>query len=192
MNAISEADLTDFIRNKAVKRMHIIQGANGRYRIIVTLTWKPGDWNLVNAKKNPRQWASLDRLTRHILNEYGGDLPPINLILYSEEMKNKITCESNDITSNVSFSSALPHMPMQQLESKALIQEERRIFARNFKRARKAAKLTQVALRRSTGLTQAFISSVENAKSTVSLDNANILADAVGQSLRQLLTPLEK
>ena len=41
MKAISEAELADFVRNKAVKRMYIVQGANARYQIIVTLTWKP-------------------------------------------------------------------------------------------------------------------------------------------------------
>ncbi len=81
MNAVSEGEVADFIRNKAVKRMNIIQTDGGKYRIVVTLTWKPGDWNLVNARRQPRKWASLDRLARHIINEYGGDLPPINLVL---------------------------------------------------------------------------------------------------------------
>ena len=81
MNAVSEAEVADFIRNKAVKRMNIIQTDDGKYRIVVTLTWKTGDWNLVNARRHPRKWASLDRLSRHILSEYGEDLPPINLVL---------------------------------------------------------------------------------------------------------------
>ncbi len=81
MNAVSEAEVADFVRNKAVKRMSIIQNEDGKYRIVVILTWKPGEWLLVNARKQPRKWVSLDRLARHIINEYGGDLPPINLVL---------------------------------------------------------------------------------------------------------------
>jgi DNA-binding XRE family transcriptional regulator len=192
MKAISEAELADFVRNKAVKRMYIVQGANARYQIIVTLTWKSGDWNLVNAKKKPRQWASLDRLTRHIINEYGNELPPINLVLYSKEMEDIVTYGINDMESLASWVPEASRMPNLQLKSDTLIQKDRRVFAYNFKRARKAAGLTQDALSRITGLTQAFLSDVENAKSTVSLDNASALAEAVGHSLLQLLTPLDK
>ena len=192
MKAISEAELADFVRNKAVKRMYIVQGANARFQIIVTLTWKPGDWNLVNAKKKPRQWASLDRLTRHIINEYGNELPPINLVLYSKEKEDLESYDINDLESPASLVPEASRMPNHQLKSDALIQKERRVFAYNFKRARKAAGLTQDALSRITGLTQAFLSDVENAKSTVSLDNASTLAEAVGHSLLQLLTPLDK
>lgn len=192
MKAISEAELVDFVRNKAVKRMYIVQGANARFQIIVTLTWKQGDWNLANAKKNPRQWASLDRLTRHIINEYGKELPPINLVLYSKEREDLESCDINELESLASLVPEASRMPNHQLKSDALIQKERRVFAYNFKRARKAAGLTQDALSRITGLTQAFLSDVENAKSTVSLDNASTLAEAVGHSLLQLLTPLDK
>lgn len=66
---------------------------------------------------------------------------------------------------------------------------ERLIFARNFKKARKAAGLTQEAIREKTGLAQPFISEVENGRSTINLDNAAQLACAVGQPLWKLLTP---
>lgn len=72
-----------------------------------------------------------------------------------------------------------------------LILQERRIFARNFKRARKKAGLTQEQVSKKTGFTQAFISEVETAKSSINLDNANILADAVEQPLWKLLNPSE-
>lgn len=83
-------------------------------------------------------------------------------------------------------------MPKRKQENKELILRERKIFALNFKNARKVAGLTQNDIRKLTGLTQAFLSNVENAKNAISLDNANVLADAVGQPLRQLLTPPEK
>ncbi|MEP6606514.1 MAG: helix-turn-helix transcriptional regulator [Nitrosospira sp.] len=83
-------------------------------------------------------------------------------------------------------------MPKLQQKSAALILRERRIFSLNFKLARIKAGLTQNALAKKTGLGQSFISDVENAKSTISLDHANLLASAVKLPLWQLLTPLDK
>lgn len=83
-------------------------------------------------------------------------------------------------------------MPKRQQESKELILRERRIFARNLKHARIEAGLTQEGLSKATGLTQPFLSDVENAKSTINLDNANVIASAVGKPLSQLLSPVKK
>lgn len=66
---------------------------------------------------------------------------------------------------------------------------ERLIFAQNFRRARKAAGLTQAAIHEKTGLAQPFISEVENGRSTINLDNAAQLAAAVGKPLWKLLQP---
>jgi len=66
---------------------------------------------------------------------------------------------------------------------------ERLVFARNFKKARKAAGLTQDAVHEKTGLAQPFISEVENARSTINLDNMAQLAGAVGKPLWKLLVP---
>lgn len=91
INTISEADMKDYVVNKAIKRMDFVQEPDGKYRIVVTLTWKPGQWVLVNARKRPRYWVSLDRLVRHIQSEYGGEPPPINLVLLGtkEMVKNE-------------------------------------------------------------------------------------------------------
>jgi len=66
---------------------------------------------------------------------------------------------------------------------------ERLVFARNFKKARKEARLTQEAIREKTGLAQPFISEVENGRSTINLDNMAQLAAAVGKPLWKLLVP---
>lgn len=66
---------------------------------------------------------------------------------------------------------------------------ERLVFARNFKKARKEARLTQEAIREKTGLAQPFISEVENSRSTINLDNMAQLAAAVGKPLWKLLVP---
>ncbi|CAM5531922.1 hypothetical protein ACFQ4M_19520 [Thauera mechernichensis] len=88
MNTLSEAELQDFMLNKAVKRLNIVQNDSGKYQIIVNLTWKEGDWNLLTTRKTIREWASLDRLARHIRENYG--IPPsISLSLYQLENSSK-------------------------------------------------------------------------------------------------------
>jgi hypothetical protein len=88
MNTLSEAELTDFVKNKAVKRLNIVQNESDKYRIVVNLTWKEGDWHLVTTRKTIREWASLDRLARHIRENYG--IPPsISLSLHQLENATK-------------------------------------------------------------------------------------------------------
>jgi len=79
MNAINEAELVDFVKNQAVKRLRIIQSDSGKYQTVVNLTWKDGDWQLVTTRAKPREWVSLDRLARHICEKYQGQLPTITL-----------------------------------------------------------------------------------------------------------------
>lgn len=75
------------------------------------------------------------------------------------------------------------------MADKNLVPKESRIFMRKLKEARKQAGMTQEDLVTRTGLTQVFISNVETGKSTLSLDNASRLAEAVGQPLWKLLNP---
>jgi len=86
MNTITEAELVDFMKNNAVKMMRIVQNEAGKYQIVINLTWKEGDWNLVTTRKTIREWASLDRLVRHIQSNYG--VPPATcLTIHKGEMK---------------------------------------------------------------------------------------------------------
>ncbi|MCC4618378.1 helix-turn-helix transcriptional regulator [Xanthomonas campestris pv. campestris] len=66
---------------------------------------------------------------------------------------------------------------------------ERLIFARNFRQARKAAKLSQRDVRDRTGLTRSWISNIETGKSPPNLDNMAMLAKCVGVPLWKLLVP---
>lgn len=81
MNTISEAELTDFVKNNVVERINIVQSEAGKYQIVIALTWKEGEWNLLTTRRKPREWASLDRLARHIKERYGTALPRIILTL---------------------------------------------------------------------------------------------------------------
>ncbi len=84
MSTITEADLVDYLRNRAVKKFNIRQTANGTYQVVVSLTWKEGELTLETSRKAPREWASLDRLIRHIQEKYG-KVPTISLSLYQQE-----------------------------------------------------------------------------------------------------------
>lgn len=88
MNTLSEAELTDFVKNRAVKRLNIVQNESDKYQIVVNLTWKEGDWHLVTTRKTIREWASLDRLARHI-RENCGIPPSISLSLHQLENSSK-------------------------------------------------------------------------------------------------------
>ncbi|MDR3221138.1 MAG: hypothetical protein LBU46_03885 [Candidatus Accumulibacter sp.] len=87
LNTLREVELKDCVRNGAVKRLNIVQGGSGKYRVVVNLTWKEGDLNLVTTRKTIREWASLDNLARLIQTKYG--IPPlITLSLQQEETTN--------------------------------------------------------------------------------------------------------
>ncbi len=83
----------------------------------------------------------------------------------------------------------LYNMPTRPPDKKNLALRQRRTFAQNFRKARKAAGITQEQLVEKTGMTQGYISNLENGQKTVSMDNANILADAIGQPLWKLISP---
>jgi len=74
-------------------------------------------------------------------------------------------------------------------ENQNIAQEKRLLFARNLRSARIKADYTQEEIARRSNLTQSFISDVENGKSPISLDNAVVLASAVGSSICTLLCP---
>ena len=65
-------------------------------------------------------------------------------------------------------------------------QPEREIFARNLRRFRIEAKLSQRELAEQTGIAQAHISQMENAMHNVCIDTMVKLAQAVGKPLYEL------
>ena len=68
-------------------------------------------------------------------------------------------------------------------------QPEREIFARNFRKARIEAGLSQRNLAQQTGLAQAHISEVENAMHNIGIDTMVKLAQAVKKPVFELLRP---
>lgn len=84
MKTISESELVLVIRSRALKRMHIVQNEKGKFRILVNLNNQEGGLELVNFRKKPREWASLDSLAKRIQEKYGV-IPTMTLNLFSGE-----------------------------------------------------------------------------------------------------------
>ena len=66
---------------------------------------------------------------------------------------------------------------------------ERLIFAKNFRKARIAAKLHQRDVRDKTGFAQSWVSEIETGKMAITIDNMAKLARSVDMPLWQLLVP---
>lgn len=72
MTTISESELTLLIKSKGLKRLLVIQSEDRKYRVAATLNNQEGELELVTYRKKPREWASLDRLAKHIQDRYEG------------------------------------------------------------------------------------------------------------------------
>ena len=84
MNTINESELVLVMRSRALKRMHVIQNEEGKFRVVVNLNNQEDELELVTFRKKPREWASLDRLAKHIQEKYGA-VPTMTLTLFSGE-----------------------------------------------------------------------------------------------------------
>lgn len=68
-------------------------------------------------------------------------------------------------------------------------QPMRQVFAANLRRARRWKDVSQEQLGFESGLSRAYVSSVERGVRNVSIDNMARLADALGIALSELVTP---
>lgn len=68
---ITEAELLLAIQYRAIKRLRIEETENESYITHVLLTKEEDEKTLITQRKHPREWASLDRLIKHIRNNYG-------------------------------------------------------------------------------------------------------------------------
>jgi len=65
----------------------------------------------------------------------------------------------------------------------------RQVFARNLRRVRRLKDLTQESLALEAEVPRAYVSRVERGAINISIDNAEVLAKAVGVPLRDLVDP---
>jgi transcriptional regulator with XRE-family HTH domain len=75
------------------------------------------------------------------------------------------------------------------MKSGTVVSPELELFARNFRKARRAAGLTQTDVHELTGIAVSYISEVERALSSVTIERAGRLAQAVNVPLYRLLMP---
>lgn len=71
MEPIFEKDLVLAGQNKAIENVRIQQLKDGKYSVIVKLTWRTDEVVQMTQRKRVRAWANLDRLLDHIRNNYG-------------------------------------------------------------------------------------------------------------------------
>jgi transcriptional regulator with XRE-family HTH domain len=65
----------------------------------------------------------------------------------------------------------------------------RQVFARNLRRVRRLKDMTQESLALEAEVPRAYVSRVERGAINISIDNAEVLAKAVGVPLRDLVDP---
>jgi len=81
MNTITETELVRLAQ--FVKRIRIEETAEEKYRTYITIQKEDHEQLVITQRKSPREWASLDRLVKHIRTTYGV-LPTITLSLYDQ------------------------------------------------------------------------------------------------------------
>lgn len=76
-------------------------------------------------------------------------------------------------------------------EERAPIECGRRLVGRNIRRLRLERELSQADLADMAGINRAYLSTVENGKRNISIDNIVAIANALALDPRRLLQPLE-
>ncbi|MGY0343570.1 hypothetical protein [Xylella fastidiosa] len=80
MNAIDEQELMDYATNGVISQFKIRETDEGRFCLVVTVSWKEGDCILTSARKTPRAWANVNTLA-NFLRDLNLPKVPINLEL---------------------------------------------------------------------------------------------------------------
>lgn len=85
MHQIEEQLLVDFATHRVITAIKIVETKQGRFNLVVTISWKDDECILANARHQPRAWANLHTLIRFIKNLHIPSRVPINLVLYEEK-----------------------------------------------------------------------------------------------------------
>lgn len=87
---LTETAFIEYAENKAVEALSIIQTEQGRYVLVVKLTWKDGLSVLETTRNTIREWIDFDRLAKHISEKYPR-LTNIKVILNKQFIVNQYT-----------------------------------------------------------------------------------------------------
>jgi hypothetical protein len=80
MYAIDEHELMDYAANGVITQFKIHETDEGRFCLLLTVSWKEGDCILTSARKTPRIWANVNTLA-NFLRELNLPKVPIALEL---------------------------------------------------------------------------------------------------------------
>lgn len=70
---ITDEEVRKYTRKQGIKNIQIFRmPETGLYRVVISFTLISGDHLLITVRKTAREWASLDRLMKHITTNYGG------------------------------------------------------------------------------------------------------------------------
>lgn len=84
MNTVNTITETELVRlAQFVKRIRIEETPEEKYRTYITIQKEDREQLVITQRKTPREWASLDRLVKHIRTTYGVT-PNITLTLYDK------------------------------------------------------------------------------------------------------------
>jgi hypothetical protein len=65
-STVNEAELTLLGRSNGVRRISIEETEEGRFRVLVIFMNDGNEHTLVTTRREPREWASLDRLAQRL------------------------------------------------------------------------------------------------------------------------------
>lgn len=82
-SSIKESEVISFVKNDTVNQFQIIQTERETYNIVIIVSSKTEELNLITTRGRKREWVSLDRLSRHIREVYKWGDNPIGLYLLS-------------------------------------------------------------------------------------------------------------
>jgi hypothetical protein len=81
MREITEAEFAIFLQTKAVRLLKVIQTEQKKYKVVVNLTVKPGDWTVAKVRGGVREWIRIDRIFDSIYAKCHDKAPQISVIL---------------------------------------------------------------------------------------------------------------
>lgn len=81
MRAITEAEFSIFLQTRAVRLLKVVQTAERKFKVVVNLKVKPGDWTVEKVRGGVREWNRIDRIFDSIYAKCHDKAPNISVIL---------------------------------------------------------------------------------------------------------------
>lgn len=81
MYQIEEQLLVDFATHRVITAVKVVETRQGRFHLVVNVSWKDEECVLTNARHQPRTWANLNTLLRFIKQLHLSRVP-ITLVPY--------------------------------------------------------------------------------------------------------------